>query len=573
MISVVKIIHKGEQRIKLLFDRDQSIVKKIKTLTDRKWSATLGAWHIPYTKEAYNYFLQLNLEHRIVKPGATREASLQSDNTSICKTLQAPILQQVGTSVDVGIHQKKDGISIRFQNAMFYVFLDYQKKPVDFLKSLKATYWSPKNDCWIVRGNIENLNSLHSFFEIWDADKFIKLQELILKVSPLCKVEIYRVPEYPREVCIKVTGVSADVSVIKKVTQRSYDKQYKRWRIPYDPKIIERIKAYYTSQQIQLIDRLPESGSSYIAVKNSYGDFQKRLMEKLHPETAGIISEYTNVLIAQRYSRRTIKQYSAAMIKYIEHINRKAIQEHSASDVNGYLAYISKKNISESYINATYSAIKLYYEKVAFIPDFQFDRMKRPRKSKYLPTILSKSEINRILTACTNLKHSTLLYTLYSSGMRLTEVLNLRVEDVWWDRNQIIIKAGKGKKDRIVMLSRVLKEILSLYADKYKPIHWLFEGRDRRTQYASSSVQKVVKRAVNKAGIYKRITPHTLRHCFATHLMDSGTDVRFIQELLGHKDIKTTLIYTHVTTNQIDQIESPLDRLQGINEIKSKKPE
>ena len=138
---------------------------------------------------------------------------------------------------------------------------------------------------------------------------------------------------------------------------------------------------------------------------------------------------------------------------------------------------------------------------------------------------------------------------------------NLRVQDISFDRNQIFVNKGKGKKDRVVMLSDVLKLLLIKYTDKYKPVYWLFEGRDQKTQYSASSVQKVVKQAAYKAGINKPVTPHKIRHCFATHLLDEGTDIRYIQELLGHKDIKTTLIYTHVTTRNIKKIKSPLDNL------------
>jgi site-specific recombinase XerD len=135
------------------------------------------------------------------------------------------------------------------------------------------------------------------------------------------------------------------------------------------------------------------------------------------------------------------------------------------------------------------------------------------------------------------------------------------VEDMWWDRGQIFVKKGKNRKDRVVPFSGVLKELLRKYFDEYKPIYWLFEGQDKKHTYSERSVQKVVTNAAKKAGINKHVTPHTLRHCFATHLMDEGTEVRYIQELLGHADIKTTLIYTHVTNYSLSKIQSPLDRL------------
>jgi len=186
--------------------------------------------------------------------------------------------------------------------------------------------------------------------------------------------------------------------------------------------------------------------------------------------------------------------------------------------------------------------------------------MKRPRKGTYLPTILSKGEVERMLVSTKNLKHLTILYILYGGGLRRAELLNLRVQDILWERNQVLVKSGKGRKDRLVMLSHTLKELLAQYFDEYQPEYWLLEG-SRSQQYSASSIGAVVKQAAKRAGIRTKVTPHTLRHCFATHLMDGGLDSRYIQKLLGHKDIKTTLIYTHVTNRSLNQITSPLDQI------------
>jgi site-specific recombinase XerD len=212
-------------------------------------------------------------------------------------------------------------------------------------------------------------------------------------------------------------------------------------------------------------------------------------------------------------------------------------------------------------IHGAVNAIKFYYEKVVFVPDFELSQIKRPRKSHRLPTILSVAEVDRMMRSSKNLKHTAILYLLYSSGLRLNELLSLKLADIYWDRNQLFVRAGKGKRDRTVMLSETLKALLTLYFDQYQPKVFLFNGQDGESAYTASSVQKIVKLASSKAGIQRKVTPHVLRHCFATHLMESGTDIRYIQELLGHKDIKTTLIYTHVSNKSMQQITSPLDAL------------
>jgi site-specific recombinase XerD len=245
-------------------------------------------------------------------------------------------------------------------------------------------------------------------------------------------------------------------------------------------------------------------------------------------------------------------------------------EKATSTEVNEYLAILSAKKVSEAVVHTAVNSIKFYYDKVLFVPEFKIKEIQRPKQSHKLPNFLSIQEIDKLLRASDNLKHTAILYALYSGGLRLGELLGLQLKDIHWDRNQIMVRDAKGKKDRSVMLSQTLKEVLRYYFDQYQPRVWLFEGQDGIKPYSARSVQQVVIQHARKAGITKRVTPHVLRHCFATHLLDNGTDVRFIQELLGHKDIKTTMIYTHVTTQTLKSIQSPLDQL-SLNDEQWKK--
>jgi len=229
-------------------------------------------------------------------------------------------------------------------------------------------------------------------------------------------------------------------------------------------------------------------------------------------------------------------------------------------DYESYIAKLYTMDMSSSLVNIYNSAIKYCFKHIYPNTIIANKKLPRPRRSRTLPKILSVNEIDRILRATSNIKHLTILYTLYSSGLRLNEILTLRLSDIWWDRDQILVR-GKGGKERVVPLADVLKRILIMYYEEYKPEYWLFEGQYNNVQYSSSSVQKVIKNCAAKANIGKRVTPHTMRHCFATHLMDSGVGIRYIQELLGHKDVKTTSMYTHVTNVKVTKIQSPLDDL------------
>ena len=184
----------------------------------------------------------------------------------------------------------------------------------------------------------------------------------------------------------------------------------------------------------------------------------------------------------------------------------------------------------------------------------------RARKAESLPGVFSQEEVGRLFKAVTNLKHRSILMTIYSAGLRVSEVVNLRKADILTDLGKLFIRSGKGKKDRYTLLSEKLKPLLEEYLKEYKPSYWLFEGQDHG-QYSVRSVQQILRDAVRVSGVNPYATVHTLRHSFATHLLENGTDLRYIQELLGHNNPKTTQIYTHITKRGLDKIRSPLDFL------------
>ena len=200
-----------------------------------------------------------------------------------------------------------------------------------------------------------------------------------------------------------------------------------------------------------------------------------------------------------------------------------------------------------------------HYEQVLGKPREYYD-IQRPKKSATLPNVLSGQEVKLLINAPSNIKHTAILYAIYSAGLRLNEVIKIRVEDIHSDDGYIFIKGAKGKKDRKTVLSKVLLDVLRKYYKKYRPAYWLFEGQDGG-QYSSSSINKIFRRAVKQSNINPWATPHTLRHSFATHLLQQGTNLRYVQALLGHSSSKTTEIYTHVMNINNKTITSPLDHL------------
>lgn len=266
------------------------------------------------------------------------------------------------------------------------------------------------------------------------------------------------------------------------------------------------------------------------------------------------LAHFKNYLKSQRYSPNTIKTYTEALGVFFQFHSNKAPEKLEIEDIIHFnTGYILRKNLSASYQNQVINAIKLFYRN-RFKRFMNLDNIQRPRREKRLPNVLSKQEIKAILEAPTNLKHRALLSLIYACGLRRSEVLNLTLKDVLSDRNLLFIRQSKGKKDRVVPISHKIIEMLRDYYKAFKPKTWLFEGQYTGEQYSERSLQLVLKQALQKAGNKKPVSLHWLRHSYATHLLESGTDLRYIQELLGHSSSRTTEIYTHVSTQNLQQI-------------------
>ncbi|MCF6342076.1 MAG: site-specific integrase, partial [Bacteroidales bacterium] len=252
---------------------------------------------------------------------------------------------------------------------------------------------------------------------------------------------------------------------------------------------------------------------------------------------------YLELLDQKRYSESTKAAYSKYFRDFISHFEDEDLTEVSVEQINAYILYLIRvQKISPSQQNQRINAIKFYYEKV-LEREKQYLSIERPRKERRLPNVLSKEDILKIISSIDNLKHRCIIEMIYSAGLRRGELINLSIKDIDSERMLVKIIGGKGKKDRYTLLSRKTLEDLRKYYKQYKPRKWLFEG-NQRNQYSAASIANILKRAVRKSGIIRHVTPHTLRHSFATHLLEQGTDLRYIQEILGHESPKTTEIYT-----------------------------
>ena len=263
-------------------------------------------------------------------------------------------------------------------------------------------------------------------------------------------------------------------------------------------------------------------------------------------------------LTRRGYSPKTIKSYTNCIQRFLFYTHGKC----NAALINGYLLYLlEEKSASHSYCNQVVNAVKIYARKFDYITEKDIIQLQRPKKETKLPKVLSKEEIKKILEVTKNIKHKTELMMAYSCGLRVSEVAEMKIQDIDSKRMVVIVRQGKGRKDRQSILSEIMLEQLRDYYKAYRPKEWLFENPERNGPIATRTLQRVFNQSVELAKIRKPVTFHSMRHSFATHLLESGVDLRFIQELLGHSSSKTTEIYTHVSLQSIQKIRNPLDTL------------
>ena len=340
-----------------------------------------------------------------------------------------------------------------------------------------------------------------------------------------------------------------NLEIIRKLKQFPYlkfDKATKFWSIPFAQKYLADLQAIALAEnrQYKYIELEPQQPKTKLIKTNNIACPQ----------------EYILKLKELRYAQKTIINYKAGFenfLNYYENISPENITEDQIIDYLRHLVF--ERNVAEATQNCAINAVKFYYEKVLRGPRKLY-KIDRPRVEKALPSVLSINEIKNLIEVIKNPKHKAIVTTLYSAGLRISEVINLKIKDIDANRMQIRVEQSKGKKDRYTILSKKNLHLLRQYYKDYSPKEYLFEGQGGG-QYTASSIQQIVRDAVGLAKINKRTTVHTLRHSFATHLLENGTDLRYIQELLGHSSSKTTEIYTHVTTKGFDQIISPMDTI------------
>ena len=558
-----KIIHRSVARIRVDFPYNQEMVSLLRQIADARWSKTLGAWHIPYTKEAFGQLKEMFPEVEYEKSENNTELvqnidTIQSDETTLVieSPKLIPVLKKKNESIDKGNEVSTIAVTVKSAEVNITVtakrlFIKIQKNETDtqYLKSFKYVQWDNNNRQWIIPNYGRNLELIKSYFQ----NRTVVIAEQTEKKITSEKAGM------PEAGTLKVINVQnrilkiyfvynrSLIEIIKNLALCRWNSSENCWTVPFAVQNMEKLKEIANTYQLKYV---------YEVVSKTEG--APRLPK--HANYLHCPKEYTEKLKELRYSVNTQNVYTDLFEEFINYYPEKQSEEITEEEIISFLRYlVNERKISTSYQNQSINAIKFYYERVLG-GTRKIYLIERPRKENYLPEVLSEEEITSILKAISNLKHKAIIMVIYSGGLRISELINLKVKDIDSDRMQIRISQAKGKKDRYTLLSNKTLLILRKYFTEYKPKEWLFEGVSGG-QYADSSIYSIFKKAIASANIKKKVSIHSLRHSFATHLLENGTDLRYIQNLLGHSSSKTTEIYTHITVKGFDLIKNPLDKL------------
>lgn len=351
-----------------------------------------------------------------------------------------------------------------------------------------------------------------------------------------------------KKLYIKFPYSQERVKKIKSVNQRSWNEEEKHWSIPLSPKSISQLYHIFCSEEI-ITDQAANEMISKVIPQFKYREAYAKLFMLIEEK-----------LTLKGYSPKTHKSYCGHIRRFLYFTNKEP-NNLDNRDIQEYLLHLLKEQeVSHAYVNQAISAIHFLFWEI-LRKEIELDNIPRPKKEQKLPEVLSQEEVERILNAVRNIKHRLILLLTYSAGLRVSEVIHLQVANIDEERMLIHIQQGKGRKDRYTILSPIALKLLKDYIRVFYIDGWLFPGEKENTHLTERSAQKIFESACFKSKITKKVSIHSLRHSFATHLLEQGTDLRYIQEILGHRNSKTTEIYTHVSKKSLARIHSPLDDL------------
>jgi integrase/recombinase XerD len=482
------------------------------------------------------------------------------------------------------------------RNAWRYaIVFQYDKKLTSLVRSVNNATWSQTHSCWYAN---EDESTLKQILTVFRDSADINISEIVTRDNENAAIsvphadadgdsrnaikeekkltgksikKVQNAERYTEYDPVIFTINDSDGRLVIKFTGRyekdwirelsgfgkpSYDGIRKEWYLKWSQLAVDSLSDYFTNRGVEVIVK---KGIVPIVLKEMRDETGTEIRSrKLSDEALTRLEIMRQYLDEKRYSKRTIEAYLEHLELFFKYFYDREPDEISTKDISGFIDdFILRLGYSASYQNIVISSIKIYFA-ISGGRKVGSDSFERPRKSRALPKVFSKEEVMKIFSATRNSKHKLMLWLIYSCGLRRSEVINIKLNDLDFERGILNIRKGKGNVDRMVPIPQKVWEKIGEYRKSYRPVTYLFEGQ-KGGIYSVESVYSVFKQSMKRAGIHKDVGVHSLRHSYATHLHENGLDIRYIQELLGHKSSRTTEIYTHVSRRNLLAIRSPIE--------------
>ena len=576
-ISIKKIFHRNAYRIGITFDYDESVKSTLKSM-GALYSSTHNCWYINYDTASYAELKKHFSSFEIEKTPDTSVVVTQpvTDSSRDLSPIATSELQLGSSQLSNPAHKtnllfvQKLRLQLLENIGKYWVFtMRYQDEISKQLLSVKGVYWNSNYRAYMalrnatVKTKVEAILQTSPFFGDDYLSKDVHFIGEKIRIVPHLEDKAWMEVYVPRQVAVH--------EKLKRFSMSRFSTIKKCYLLPAAPVVLESIQLQMESHSVLIENELPKG---YLHKKNLPNRKQldltrtKNSILELVPEKGKpYVIEMVNSLLALNYSSATLRTYCGSFIQFLRHIEYRNPETVTQKDIIQFLGSLMERGLSATTGHSMVNGLQFYFHTVLGKHEYEF-RLPRPKKEKKLPTVLTMEECLRIFQVVDNPKHKLLLLIGYGAGLRVSEIVQLQWKDILFSEHKIHISNAKGKKDRMVMLPFSIVESLEIYRQLYNGKHYVFEGQFASEPYSTGSVQQVMREALKKSGLEKKATVHTLRHSFATHLLESGTDIRYIQQFLGHSSIKTTTIYTHLTQNAVNKIQSPLDRLVDENNKK-----
>ena len=583
ILTLKKIQHRGTERIGIYFPYSFEVNKKLKKL-NAVYSSTLRCWYLDYNNTNY-HLLQKNFDNLVIenpKPEVAKTVQVAGDDSRDLPPIVTPEnhtekpdggatkLPEMadekpmkGHKAEIPLAQKLH-LQIHDNIGKYWVFsMSYHFAVTKELLTVKGIYWNKQQKVYMamrnraVKDKAEKILQVSGFFpsDYFEKEKAVE-GGLELVVKP------HAADNHWMQVYIPPVFLLREK--IKRFTMSRYSVPHGCYLLPAAPDVYKALTVHYEPENVVFKNQLP---AGYLKKENMPNRKQfllhkaKKQVLDLFPEDAKcFMVSMMDMMLAQNLSDSTIRSYGNTFFRFLRDNDFRDPSKFRYHEVVKYIGGLMERGLSATSGHLFVNAINYYYRNVEHNSQFNLV-LPRPKKESKLRVVFTMEECLIIFNTIENQKHRLLLMLAYGAGLRVGEAVNLKWGDLLIAEHKIHVKEGKGKKDRILMLPYALIDLIKNYREEYPGNNYVFQGQFAGAPYSTRSAQEIMAKALVKSGLDKKGSVHNLRHSFATHLLETGTDIRIIQQLLGHKDIRTTMIYTHIARGAKDKVQSPLDRI------------